>query len=347
MNKSSIIKLLILIISLGLNVQIIRSIHAEQATINTDRASISKMPLASFHKFWADVKWMLYIQHMGSIDLTTEKNSKDLFDEAKGILGLDPGFYKVYEISALMLSAKTPGYAIELLEKGQKTQKNKDDWRLWSMAGNIRHQETFFNKKVDRMEKLRSAVYYYGEALKRPGVMPVLEKTYIKTRAQLSHEVSKKKVKEATPEQIQKGEVKEINLLVAELEEWHKYLNDKTNSPEFGMEGESMMLSVDEDTKSDILSLIQRIRNNPKTRDNKLGKEISQKLLTSMFQNLHVCTRCYTTYQAGDKFCGNCANSVKIFGVCHNPECRKVHRGGKFCQYCGTSTKAPKTRKKK
>ena len=92
---------------------------------------------------------------------------------------------------------------------------------------------------------------------------------------------------------------------MAELEEWHKYLNDKTNSPEFGMEGESMMLSVDEDTKSDILSLIQRIRNNPKTRDNKLGKEISQKLLTSMFQNLHVCNRCYTTYQAGDKFWRN------------------------------------------
>ena len=92
MNKSNIIKVLIFILAVGLNVKTIQSIHKDQKEINADRELVSKMPMASFHKFWADVKWMLYIQYMGSIDLTTEKNSKDLFEEAKSILDLDPGF---------------------------------------------------------------------------------------------------------------------------------------------------------------------------------------------------------------------------------------------------------------
>ena len=83
-----------------------------------------------------------------------------------------------------MLSAKTPDYAVELLERGQKTQENQDDWRLYQLAGNIRHQETFFNKKADRLKKIQDAIGYYRQALTKPGVMPVLEKTYIKIKAQ-------------------------------------------------------------------------------------------------------------------------------------------------------------------
>ena len=73
MKKSLIIKVVILILAVVLNVYTIRTMHTEQLEINTDRQKISKLPLASFHKFWADVKWMLYIQYMGSIYLTTEK----------------------------------------------------------------------------------------------------------------------------------------------------------------------------------------------------------------------------------------------------------------------------------
>lgn len=329
MKKSTIIKVLIFLLAVGLNVKTIRSIHAEQAAVNTDRARVSKMPMASFHKFWADVKWMLYIQYMGSIDLTTEKNSKDLFEEAKSILDLDPGFYKVYEISALMLSAKTPDYAVELLERGQKTQQNKDDWRLYQLAGNIRHQETFFNKKANRLKKISEAIGFYRLALTKPGVMPVLEKTYIKIKAQEKYEQDKN-----------------TNLLVAELQEWDKYINEKALSPGYGMEGEGdMMLSVDEDTKANILSLIQRIKR--EVPEDITGKGTSQKLLKSIFQDIKTCGNCYVKYEAGDNFCTNCSNPVKPYGICPNVECGKVHRGGKFCQHCRSSLQIAKPKKKR
>ena len=323
MKKSDIIKLLILILAIVLNTKTIKSMHVDQATISPDRALIAGTPVASFHKFWADVKWMLFIQHMGSIDLTTEKNSKDLYEEAKGILDLDPGFYKVYELSSLMLSAKTPDYAIDLLEKGQKTRQNQNDWRLFSMAGNIRHQETFFNRKVNKLEKIREAIRFYREALKKPGVMPILEKTYIKTRAQEVH-LSK-----------------DIPKVIAELQEWHKYVNNKMAGSEYGMEGEGeMFLSLEDRTKSDILSLIQRIKREHK--DNLDGKKTSQKMLSSLFKGVHVCNNCYHQYAAGHKFCTSCQSAVKVFGICPNRQCGKVHSHGKFCAHCGTNVTSKK-----
>ena len=327
MGKSAVIKILIFLLAVGLNVKTIKSLHSEQAEISTDRVKISKLPMASFHKFWADVKWMLYIQYMGSIDLTTDKNSKDLYEEAKSILELDPGFYKVYEISALMLSAKTPDYAVELLKLGQSTQENKDDWRLYQLAGNIRHQETFFNKKANRLEKIQDAIGFYREALKKPGVMPVLEQTYIKIKAQEKYEQDKN-----------------TNLLVAELQEWDKYINEKALSPEYGMEGEGdMMLSVDEDTKGNILALIQKIKK--EAPEDLTGKKTSSKLLKSIFRDIKVCGNCYVQYKAGEKFCTSCSNPVKVFGICANAQCGKVYRGGKFCEHCGQGIKKPKTKK--
>ncbi|MCM8536640.1 MAG: zinc ribbon domain-containing protein [Lentisphaeraceae bacterium] len=328
MKKSDIIKLLILIIAVSLNVKTMKSMHANQAEINPDRAKISGKPVASFHKFWADVKWMMFIQHMGSIDLTTESNSKDLYQEAKDILDLDPGFYKVYELSALMLSAKTPDLAIDLLKRGQETHQNKNDWRLYSMAGNIRHQETFFNKKVNKREKLREAIGFYRLALKKPGVMPVLEKTYIKTRAQEAHEANN-----------------DVPLVIAELLEWDKYVNTKMAGSEYGMEGEGgdMFLSLEENTKKDILSLIQRVKR--EHQNNLAGKKTSKAMLASLFKGIHTCNSCYNEYGAGHKFCTDCSKPVKVYGICPNSQCRKTHSNGKFCEHCGTNVK-PKKKKK-
>ena len=328
MKKTDIVKALILILAVVLNVKTIKSMHSDQVKISPDRAKISGKPVASFHKFWADVKWMLFIQHMGSIDLTTEKNSKDLYQEAKDILDLDPGFYKVYELSALMLSAKTPDLAIDLLKKGQETHQNMNDWRLFSMAGNIRHQETFFNKKVDKKEKLREAIGFYRLALKKPGVMPVLEKTYIKTRAQYEFEGNDKRP-----------------LIIAELTEWSKYVTNKMAGSEYGMEGDGdMMMSLEENTKGDILSIIQQVkRQHPNDLE---GKKTSQKMLNSLFKGIHVCGKCYNEYAAGHKFCTECRNPVKVFGICPNRQCGKVHSNGKFCEHCGTNVRPPKKKKK-
>lgn len=261
---------------------------------------------------------MLFIQYMGSIDLTTEQNSEDLYQEASSILDLDPGFYKVYELSSLMLSAKTPERAIELLERGQKTHKNKNDWRLFSMAGNIRHQETFFNKNVNKKEKLRDAIRFYREALKLPGVMPVLEKTYIKTRAQEVHETDPNKP-----------------LIIAKLVEWQKHISQKSVGAEYGadMEDESFV-TIDENTKREILGIIQRIKTEHK--DDLEGKETSQKLLQSIFKDIKVCQHCYVEFSAGHKFCVSCSKAVKTYGVCPNKQCGKVHSNGKFCEHCGT-----------
>ena len=74
-------------------------------------------------------------------------------------------------------------------------------------------------------------------------------------------------------------------------------------------------------------------------------RSTAQKLLNSMFENIHVCGRCYTPYGAGHKFCKTCSASVKIYGICQNRNCMKVHSGGKFCEFCGKATPKPKVKK--
>ena len=321
MKRTDVIKALILILAIILNSKTIKSMHIDQTKINPDKTMVINKPIASFHKFWADIKWMLFIQHIGSIDLTTDKNSKDLHQKAKDIVELDPGFYKVYELSSLMLSTKAPDLAVDLLKIGQKTHQNKNDWRLFSMAGNIRHQETFFNRNVDKKEKLREAIGFYRLALKKPGVMPVLEKTYIKTRAQFEFERNN-----------------ERPMPIAELIEWNKYLTNKIVRSELGMKGDDIIINLEDSTKADILSLIQQVKR--EFPDNFEGKKTSQQMLNSIFHGIHVCGKCYNEYSAGHKFCIECRNPVKVFGVCPNRQCGKVHSNGKFCEHCGTKLRA-------
>jgi hypothetical protein len=346
MKKSFVIKIIILIAAVLLNIQTIKSLHAEQAKINTDRQTMSQLPLASFHKFWADIKWMLFIQYMGSIDLTTDKNSETMYNDVVDIVSLDPSFYKVYEISSHMLSSRTPDLAINILEKGQAGQKTKKDPRLFTLAGNIRYNETFFNKEVNKLEKIRAAIEYFKQALKLPNASPILTKTYIKIKARFRVEKSKQAIKDATPEDIKAGNMKEANIMIAELNEWFMYINELSAMEGMeniegmeGMEGIDPMTMTDQKTKDTMLTLIQMIRNDVSTRDDKEGKKLSQQLLQSMFKGIHICGSCYKTYSAGHKFCTACQKSVHIFGVCHNANCRQIHSNGKFCEFCGTPTK--------
>ena len=343
MKKSFVIKIIILIAAVLLNIQTIKSLHVEQAKINSDRQTMSQLPLASFHKFWADIKWMLFIQYMGSIDLTTDKNSETMHNDVIEIVSLDPSFYKVYEISSNMLSSRTPDLAINILEKGHAGQKTKKDARLFTLAGNIRYNETFFNKKVNKLEKIRAAIEYFKQALKLSNASPILTKTYIKIKARFRVENSKHAIKNATPEEINSGNMKEDNIMIAELNEWFMYINELSAMEGVenmqDMQGIDPMSMTDQKTKNTMLSLIQMIRNDVSTRDDKKGKKLSQQLLQSMFKGIHICGGCYKQYSAGHKFCTACQKSVHIFGVCHNANCRQIHSNGKFCEFCGTPTK--------
>ncbi len=326
MKKSSIVKTLILILAVVLNVMVMRSLHVEQLKINKDRATMSKLPLASFHKFWADVKWILYIQKLGSIELSTENNSRDFYNDAMSIVSLDPSFYKVYEISSLMLSSKTPDLAIDLLRKGQTTQKLSNDWRLFSMAGNICQQQTILSKLTDKNINLISdAIGYYREAMKRENFNTTIRKSYMKLRAQEVHFKDNNK-----------------NIIVAELKEWEKFVNENFLSEEMGATvGGELAYALDDDSERDILSLIQQIkRDAPEDLE---GKKLIDNMIKSILKDLNTCRNCYAVYHPGDKFCSNCSGPVKIVGVCVNTNCGKVNRGGNFCEFCGTKVVRPVT----
>ena len=323
MKKSSPFKLIILILALIFNSMLIKSMHQDQLVINTDRATQSKMPIASFHKFWADIQWMLMIQHMGSMDMITEKSSLELAEEANHIIDLDPGFYKVYEISALMLSSSQPDLSIDILRRGQNGFQTKNRWKLYSLAGNIRQQEIFFKPKENNMDKLREVIGFYREALTKPGVISILERTYIKT---LAH--------------VRTGNRRSENY-VAELEEWDKHLAQKNHNHDFdGGQYNGMYDSIPEDTKKELLSLVQKIKQYEP--DDLKGKVISKKIITSLFKNLHVCKKCYHQYTRGDKFCSHCSRALRVFGVCKSSGCGKVIRGGRFCEHCGTRVNSKK-----
>ena len=103
MGKSTIIKILIFILAIGLNVKTIQSLQSEQASINADRAKMSKLPMASFHKFWADVKWMLYIQYMGSIDLTDVDKGAMLLTFSK--VGITQSDFRIFAFMCLTITS--------------------------------------------------------------------------------------------------------------------------------------------------------------------------------------------------------------------------------------------------
>ena len=60
--------------------------------------------------------------------------------------------------------------------------------------------------------------------------------------------------------------------------------------------------------------------------------------VTEIFNSLkpegHSCSRCFSLYEAGDKFCSNCGFQVPVFGVCSKDG--TILRA-KFCHTCGTA----------
>jgi tetratricopeptide (TPR) repeat protein len=85
----------------------------------------------------------------------------------KVITELDPRFRDAYLLGSLILSveARRPQEAIQLLDKGARA--NPDDWVLPFEAGFVAY---------DEMHDYRLAADYFAEAMRRPGVLPVVSR---------------------------------------------------------------------------------------------------------------------------------------------------------------------------
>ena len=219
MKKPGILSIIILIVAILLNSFIAGKLKEMQYNeINKDRKHISKTPMASFHKFWADIQWIIFIQFAGGIDRTTDKNAKELNEMAKNVIGNDPCFYKAYDMGALMISYKAPDDAVKLLDKAQETDLLSKDWRIPARAGSIRQLQSWRNKENN--EKLIVDTYtYFEKALQCPNVKNYILTSYIRTKA--SH--AQQKDSELPPQ-------------IAELETWLSYY-ETVNSESLGEMG--------------------------------------------------------------------------------------------------------------
>ena len=55
-----------------------RKLHEKQQSIATTRDLVSRVPLAGFHKFAADIEWMRFIYFCGGLKRVDDDNIKEI-----------------------------------------------------------------------------------------------------------------------------------------------------------------------------------------------------------------------------------------------------------------------------
>ncbi|MEA2011723.1 MAG: zinc ribbon domain-containing protein [Verrucomicrobiota bacterium] len=176
------------------------------------------------------------------------------------------------------------------------------------LAANYRipHYVSFIYTHILKSNK-EEALKYYEMAYQSNSSMKFLLNAVIRTKAQLALKRKKSLVN------------KEHATLYVLFQEWKKSRDEM-----------QMASSLIPDLQHRLLDAIQVARKSDPNNDkiNKTIKNVKQKI----FANSHLCENCLHSYAAGDKFCADCGNKVKVYGVCS--DCGEV-LSGHFCSKCG------------
>ena len=306
----------------------------KQQEIAVTRDRVTKAPLAGFHKFAADVEWMRFIQYCGATGGVTAENADEFKDRIDRIIGLDPDFGRIYYEGALMLAARAPHHALDILDRGIANPRLSSEWRLPLTAGSIvsRPQlDKVYRDEEPDLEEITKARDYFSKAVNISG------RPDYALNALVRHEAL-----------LREGDYpREIKELEVWFEEWRRSAygmmgeyGDEMMEPVFdgemagyGMEGGGT--DVSEQVMRALRSASRKHPNHPRL------KELSKEVLDTVFKSQRIDPHSLQSYAPGDQFSAFSGKPVDVYGVCR--KCGKDSSGrytvlkGPFCHVCGSN----------
>ena len=117
MKKSTLIHVVVMVVAVIAASLLASKLTADQRALLPEKATMSKMPVGGFHKFMADVEWMLFINYMGSQSTVDETNIDEVTRRLERLIALDPNLDKLYQDGVSSISVADPEKTVELLKR--------------------------------------------------------------------------------------------------------------------------------------------------------------------------------------------------------------------------------------
>lgn len=318
--KTSVPAIVVLVVAILAGGLLAKNIKAYQDGLTVSRRNLTTLPIAGFHKFVSDVKWMQFIQYCGSQDKVDASNAAQINDRLRFLVSLDPDFVKAYETGALMLAVESPDEAVNLLRLAINNDALRGNWRLPFLAGFIKLRQVRGETAKDK-EYLMQAIDFFDVALKRG-------------RGEADYVLGSKLHAKAL---LNRGD---RPVLLAELETWYTYFTDTFAAADMGMGADGKMVPSDGFYLDDgmardrvaqrILALAQAC--STELRDHEKTMAVTKDIMGRMQSEFHLCSSCFHEYQAGDKYCSSCGKDVAMFGAC--TKCGFITTTA-YCSRCG------------
>jgi hypothetical protein len=328
--KSNVFILLTLLVSAALMLILQqRSIETRLAERTKDRGALymnrhKLLPTAGFDAAVADFMWMrtnLRRQPKMKEGLSAEEKKDFQKREAELLLrgyntvvSLDPTFKKAYNFAILRIMSDLPEKAIALAEMAM-TYCPQDRKEFAEIAGHIASTVRKDNKQ---------AFGFYGICVEGGPTKDYIGRRYLRTGL---------RIEGIDPY------LNDLPVLAQRIFYYNKVrteLNAKSEQGS-GMEGEGSM-GMDSGMGENWIQpiVLQNVRDFMlRAVVEKPAADLVTKIKAiydSMKPAGHACSRCYSFYEAGDKFCSSCGFTLEVFGVCAKDG---TILKGDFCHECG------------
>ena len=117
MKKGTIIHVVVMVVAVIAGTMLAIKLNNDQRALIPEKAELAAIPVGGFHKFAADVEWMLFVNYMGSLSTVDESNVEDVIGRLERLIALDPNLDKLYKDGVSSIAIQDPEKSIELLKK--------------------------------------------------------------------------------------------------------------------------------------------------------------------------------------------------------------------------------------
>lgn len=312
MKKGTIIHVVVMVVAVIAGTMLAIKLNNDQRALIPEKAELAAIPVGGFHKFAADVEWMLFVNYMGSLSTVDESNVEDVIGRLERLIALDPNLDKLYKDDVSSIAIQDPEKSIELLKKACNNSQLQNNSEIPFYTGFVMVQHL-------KPANYKEAVDYFKMAAERSGGLQEMKRHYwgyyYRTRAKL----------------LAQAENMDERLALAEI------LYNELQSERFtGSAGAAGMDGSSIDIKDRLFRALKDIKTpsedyTPTKQVLDRASEISQKV----FADAHLCLNCIQPYGPGESFCTACGTAVQVWGQCN--KCHKTIAGAKYCPYCGTA----------
>lgn len=208
------ISAVILVVGLVASIYVSRRMNDERHELlgtNPAREELVYMPVMGMDKFWADIKWMQTINHLGRVrGKMDEEMTKFFVGQFQRITDLDPDFDMVYKVGAGSIAYQDVEAALNLIEKAEKYSTegaSEEEWKRPYYAAHwiLQIKARTENDKEKKKEYQQTAIEHLKKAVDMSGPW------YVENM--LLHTQSKKQGVYGVP--------------YKELKAWYEYYNDQ------------------------------------------------------------------------------------------------------------------------